>query len=199
MLATHASSKTTWTAGQRPVVLHTRVVTDTGGGPDKTILNSPRFLDESGYRGLCAYMHPPHDPGFESLRQRAIDARTQLLTVPDRGPLDWRVVRRLLQLCRREKVAIWHGHDYKSNALGLMLRRLHPMRLVTTVHGWGVHSGRTPLYYRIDKYCLRRYDRVVCVSPDLFEECIASGVPAERCVLIENAIDLEQYRRCHSP
>ena len=29
----------------------------------------------------------------------------------------------LLAVCRRERVAIWHGHDYKSNLLGLMLHR----------------------------------------------------------------------------
>ena len=49
-------------------VLETRVVTGTGGGPEKTILNTPRFLDRAGYRTLCAYMHPPGDPGFDQLR-----------------------------------------------------------------------------------------------------------------------------------
>ena len=54
-----------------PVVLDTRVVTGSGGGPEKTILNSPRFLGPAGYRMLCAYMHPPDDPGFEAIRRRA--------------------------------------------------------------------------------------------------------------------------------
>jgi hypothetical protein len=30
----------------RPRVLHLRVVAGTGGGPEKTILNSPRFIKE---------------------------------------------------------------------------------------------------------------------------------------------------------
>ena len=46
----------------RPVVLHARVVTGTGGGPDKTILNSPRFLRDLGYDSVCACLHPPNDP-----------------------------------------------------------------------------------------------------------------------------------------
>ena len=50
------------------VVLDARVVTGSGGGPDKTILNSPRFLEPLGYRMLCAYLHPPDDPGFDALR-----------------------------------------------------------------------------------------------------------------------------------
>src|SRR5207249_1156362 len=70
------------------VVLDTRVVTGTGGGPEKTILNSPRFLSPAGYRNLCAYMHPPGDAGFEQLQRRAEACWAPLLSVTDRGPWD---------------------------------------------------------------------------------------------------------------
>lgn len=181
--------------GKTPLVLHTRVVTGPGGGPEKTILNSPRWLIPFGYDCLCAYMHPPGDPGFEVLRGRAVELEAPLVGVEDRGPLDVRVIRSLLKICREHRVTIWHGHDYKSNALGLVLRRFWPMHLVTTVHGWVVQTRKTPLYYWIDRYCLRRYEQVVCVSDDLVDACLASGVPAERCRLIENAIDTDRYRR----
>jgi len=178
-----------------PVVLETRVVKGSGGGPDKTILNSPRFLSGAGYRTLCAYLHPPGDPGFEQLRLKARRWGAPLLSVPDRGFWDWKVVPLLLNICRRERVTIWHGHDYKTNLLGLVLRRFWPLRLVTTVHGWVHHTSRTPLYYAIDRWCLPRYERVLCVSADLVERARACGVPAERCLLIENAIDTEEFRR----
>jgi glycosyltransferase involved in cell wall biosynthesis len=180
------------------VVLDTRVVTDSGGGPDKTILNSPRYFIGSGYRMLCAYMHPPGDPGFEKLQARAKAAGTSLISVPDRGRWDWRVVTQMIDICRRERVKIWHGHDYKSNALGLLIRRFRPMRLVTTVHGWVQETDRTPLYYKIDKFCLPYYERVLCVSPDLCEACLVAGVAKDRCILVENGIDLAQYQRRRS-
>jgi glycosyltransferase involved in cell wall biosynthesis len=178
-----------------PTVLDTRVVTGAGGGPDKTILNSPRFLCAAGYRMLCAYMHPPEDPGFEQLRRKAQTLRAPLLSVHDRGAWDWQVVPQLVQICRRERVRIWHGHDYKSNLLGLVVRTFWPMHLVTTVHGWVKQTRRTPLYYAIDRFCLPYYESVICVSKDLHELCLTCGVPARRCTLIENAIDLEQYAR----
>lgn len=181
-----------------PVVLDARVVTGTGGGPDKTILNSPRFFAPLGYRMLCAYMHPPGDPGYEQLVNKAGALAAPLLSVADRGPWDWKVVTRLLDICRRERVRIWHGHDYKSNVLGLLLRRFWPMRLVTTVHGWVKQTRRTPLYYTIDRLCLPRYEAVICVSEDLHQRCRSSGVPAERCVLVENGIDTEQFVRTRS-
>lgn len=101
----------------------------------------------------------------------------------------------MLDLCRRERAAIWHGHDYKSNLLGLLLNRFWPMRLMTTVHGWVRHTQRTPLYYGIDRFCLPRFERVICVSEDLVDQCRACGVAADRCVLIENGIDVDEYRR----
>ncbi len=182
-----------------PVVFDTRVVTGAGGGPDKTLLNSPRFLTPLGYRMICGYMHPPGDPGFEVIRAKSAAAGAPLVAIPDRGPWDWRVVRDLLAVCRREKVAVWHGHDYKTNLLGLLLNRFHRMRLVTTVHGWVQNTTRTPLYYKLDRLSLPRYEKVVCVSDDLFAECLACGVPAANLVLLENAIDGAEYVRKRTP
>gem|GEM_PF-84476 len=178
---------------ERPFVLHARVVTGTGGGPEKTILNSPRFLKPAGYDCALAYLHPPNDPGFATLEERAGQLGAELISIPDRGLTDLSVVNRLVKLCRERNVTIWHGHDYKSDALGLLVRRFHPMRLVTTVHGWGVTSKKTPLYYAIDRARLKHYERVVCVSAELLRDCLKAGIPADRCCEIENAIDLSAY------
>jgi FemAB-related protein (PEP-CTERM system-associated) len=177
----------------RPVVLHARVVTGTGGGPDKTILNSPRFLRDLGYDSVCAYLHPPNDPGFEELKQRAALLNAELISVPDRGIKDISVISRMLKICRERNVLIWHGHDYKSDALGLLLRKFHPMKLVSTVHGWGVKSKKTPLYHAVDRFSLKSYDRVICVSDKLFSECLDAGVPIGNLCEIDNAIDLSSY------
>jgi glycosyltransferase involved in cell wall biosynthesis len=185
----------TLSATDCPVVLHTRVVSETGGGPEKTILNSPRFLDSQGYRLICAYMHPPRDPGFETLRERALRWRAPLVSIEDRGPWDARVAIELLALCRRERVKIWHAHDYKSNAIGLLLRRFWPMKLVTTVHGWINHTTKRLLYNGLDRFTLRHYERVVCVSHDLFTTCAGMGVPKKRLILLENAIDSTEFAR----
>jgi glycosyltransferase involved in cell wall biosynthesis len=109
------------------------------------------------------------------------------------------VVSQLLEICRREKVRIYHGHDYKTNVLGLLLRWFHPMRLVTTVHGWVRHTSRTPLYYRIDKTSLLRYERVTCVSEDLVQTCRRLGVSQRRLILLENGIDLTDFSRHLTP
>lgn len=178
-----------------PLVLHTRVVTGAGGGPEKTILNSPRYLEEAGYRLICAYMRDPRNPHFEQLEIQARDRGARLMAIDDRGPLDWRILESFRSICRDHRPAIWHGHDYKSNFLGLLVRRSQPMRLVATAHGWVQHTWKTPLYYAIDRQCLRRYDGVICVSQDIRETCLRLGIPSTRCWLVPNAIDTEEWRR----
>ncbi len=178
-----------------PVVFDTRVVTGSGGGPDKTILNSPRFFEPLGYRMLCGYLYPPNDPGYAEIQSKAVKYHAPLISIPDRGPFDMKVVSQLLKVCRDENVAIWHGHDYKTNALGLALRKFHKMKLVTTVHGWVHHTKRTPLYYKIDKYCLKRYELVFSVSGDLHRTCSVIGVKPDKNILLENGIDTVEYTR----
>lgn len=176
-------------------VLHVRIVTGTGGGPEKTILNSPRHLERLGYDALVVYLHPPHDPGFSVIEARARDAGAELIGIPESLPIDPRALRRLLRLCKDRGVTVWHGHDYKSNLYGVLLARLHRMQLVTTVHGWVKHTSRTPLYYAVDRWCLKRYERVLAVSADLERRCLELGVRRERLALVENAIDTDTFRR----
>ncbi len=180
-------------SNNRPFILHTRVVTGTGGGPEKTILNSPRFLTEYGIDSACMFMKPPEDPGFESLISRAGGSGAEIIGIDDRGPTDLSIVKKAIQLCKDRNVTVWHGHDYKSNALGLLVRMFHRMHLVTTAHGWVRFTSRTPTYYKIDRFCMKRYERVLCVSKDLVERCRESGIKEDRLSLVDNAIVHTDY------
>jgi glycosyltransferase involved in cell wall biosynthesis len=177
----------------KPLVLHARLVTGTGGGPDKTILTLPAYYARAGFDAKVLYLRPPGDPGFETIRRRAAELRAPLIELDDRGPLDVSLVFQALKICRRLRPAIWHGHDYKTNLLGLLLRPLVRMQLVNTTHGWVKHTSRTPLYYRIDRFCLPRYRHTYCVSSDLMEECRRIGVPEERLLLLENGVDTDRF------
>jgi len=184
-------------ASSSPLVFHVRVVTGTGGGPDKTILSSPRFLDREGYRAVCVFMRDPSDPLFAEVESRARSLQAPVLAIDDRGALDGKVVARLRAACERHRPALWHGHDYKSNFFGLRMKR-PGMRRVTTVHGWVKRTWKTPLYYWIDRWSIRRYDQVICVSTDLFQRCLRLGVPEDRCWYVPNAVDTDEYARALS-
>jgi glycosyltransferase involved in cell wall biosynthesis len=176
-----------------PVVLHARVLTGTGGGPEKTILNSPRFLKEYGIESACMFMRPPGDAGFAALEARATAAQADIIGVDDRGPLDLSIVKTAIRLCKERNVTVWHAHDYKSNALGLLIRMFHKMHLITTAHGWVNFNTRLTMYYKIDRVAMKWYKRVICVSPDLVERCQEAGMRDDRLTLIDNAIVHTDY------
>lgn len=180
-------------------VLHVRTMAGRGGGPEKTILRSPRHVDPQRYAMWAAYLHPSRDRGIEALRSDALALGCPLFSLPERCAVDPRPLWRLLGLCRRQRVNIWHGHDYKSNLYGLMLRRWHPMRVMSTEHGWGVRGRRLALYFAIERWTLRQCDHVICVSAALGDACGAMGIGPDRLSLVHNAIDLREWKRIANP
>ena len=185
--------------GEKPFVLHARTITATGGGPDKTILNSPRFLRERHYESACLFLHPPRDNDFAIQRARAKLMQAPLIEVEDRSRFDFKSLHSVIKHCRKNDVDIWHAHDYKTNLLGLIARKFHPMKLITTSHGWDRFDGGLARYFKWDKrWFLPRYARVICVSENIRQVCIQSGIAVNRCLLIENAIDTEQFNRTRS-
>lgn len=179
----------------RTVVLHARVVCGAGGGPDKTIARSAAFApaDRFDVQALC--IHPDRDPGISRLIQQAYYHGMPMHVIGERGPIDLRTLRAAYDLCKKLNVSIWHAHDYKSNLLGLLLKPLLGLKLITTVHGWTDETARMRLYRKLDAWCLRRYPRVVAVSREIREECRRIGVPAQRLTLMRNGIDATDFQR----
>jgi glycosyltransferase involved in cell wall biosynthesis len=176
-----------------PTVLHLRTITGRGGGPEKTLLNSARFL-EGAYSLHLAYIRPQGDSDYV-MPQRARDLSVPLTDIPERGPADPSTLLRLSRLIRKIQPTILHAHDYKTNVLAVLLGRRHRIPVMTTVHGYVSQSRKLKLYYQIDRWALRRMDHVVVVSDDLYRTVRGWGVPSERLSIVENAIDSEQFVR----
>lgn len=176
-------------------MLHLRVVAGTGGGPEKTILNSPRFIREHGYNARVVYLVPPGDSVRQSLMERARKSDCPLTILEDRGPADFRVVRDILRICKGEEIDLIQSHDYKTNAIALLVRRFHRCKLATMLHGWTDMSGRMPIYKRVDQWCLPWFQKLICVSTDLAVECKRLRIPEHKVHLVHNAIDIKEYAR----
>ncbi|HEV3083769.1 MAG TPA: glycosyltransferase [Gemmataceae bacterium] len=177
-----------------PRVLHLRVVSGKGGGPEKTILNSPRFLKDS-YQLRLAYIRPAGDEAYD-MPERASRLGVDLRDIPERGPADPRTVCALVQEIQEFRPDILHAHDYKTDFLAVLLGRWFHIPVVTTLHGFSVQGGRFAAYYKLDQWALRHMDHVIAVSTDLHRWLLEEmRLPPALCSQIDNAIDLEQYRR----
>jgi glycosyltransferase involved in cell wall biosynthesis len=185
-------------------VLHLRSSRGTGGGPEKTILFSAREADPASFRLRIAYLKSRHDPEFD-LDQRAKKLGiNDFLTIDEDHKLDFGALTRLLQILREYRIDILHCHCYKSDLYGLLLRRFHAMKLVTTVHGplaslrffWSSQNWRVRyLYDQIDLRILRYFDHVLMVSDSMRPIVSKFGVKHSKLSWVKNAIDCSFFRR----
>lgn len=177
----------------KDVLLHVRVVRGSGGGPDKTILRSAAYFPRHRRRMIAAYLYDPQTPGINQLKKEADRHGCHMIAIEDRGPMDRRSARALLKICRRFNVTTWHGHDHKSDVLGVLLRPLHPMNVVTTLHGYICNDLRGKIYSHVDTLALRGMDHVIAVSPLLQQHAAKHAVSESRLTLIPNGIEVDHY------
>jgi glycosyltransferase involved in cell wall biosynthesis len=187
--------QTTRPARQEPKrrILHLRTISGKGGGPEKTLLNNPRFLSDR-YRVKLAYVRPERDPSY-NMPERAAALGVELADIPERSGADFRTLWRLAREIASFRPDLLHAHDYKTNVLGILLGRCFRIPVMTTLHGYVTRGGRLDYYYFADRLSLPLMDHVVSVSGDLDQHACATRVPRRRRSMIENAIDTEEYVR----
>jgi glycosyltransferase involved in cell wall biosynthesis len=103
----------------------------------------------------------------------------------------WAFVR-ALAFSMRTKITLIHLSDPVLAPLGIMLRMLLHVPLVVNAHGLDV-TYPNALYQAIIPSCLRRFERIICISDYTRRECIRRGVDPERCVVIPPGIEVSDY------
>jgi glycosyltransferase involved in cell wall biosynthesis len=185
-------------------VLELRSCRGGGGGPEKTILFSALEADTDAFDVTIVYLKSADDPEFD-LHERARKLGiTSFYTIDERSKFDIRAMRRLLQILREKQIDILHAHCYKSDLYGLILRRFHRMKLITTAHGplatfqffWASKNWRVRyLYDQIDLRILRYFEMVIMVSDTMRRIISRHGVDAGKLIWIRNAIDSTYFKR----
>lgn len=196
------------TAERKINVLDLRSCRGGGGGPEKTILFSALETDRKAFTTHVVYLKSHVDPEFD------LDVRASKLgvesfhTIDEHFKFDIRAMRRLLELLREKQIDILHTHCYKSDLYGLILRRYHRMKLVTTAHGplatfryfWGSGNWRVRyLYDQIDLRILRYFDMVFLVSDSMRAIVGRHRVDPAKMLWLRNAIDAAHFKRSVTP
>jgi glycosyltransferase involved in cell wall biosynthesis len=111
-----------------------------------------------------------------------------------RGRYDPTLLRRVSSIIRRHRVSLLQSHGYKSALIAWCLRRLNGIPWVALAEGYTSENRRMALYNRLDRWLLRRADRIVAVSHATGEFLQAHGIPAERMTVIANTVDAHDYQ-----
>jgi len=128
--------------------------------------------------------------GGESVFQDAArEAGVPVHSVRETGAFDRAVVRGLSSTVGKIRPDLIQTHAVKSHLLAQMagLGRLAPT--IAFHHGYTWPDLKARLYNQLDRWSLRRADRVLTVSQPFKNEVIGMGVKPESVQVIHNAID----------
>lgn len=172
-------------------VLHLRDTNDVGG-PGKTIIETACRTDRAAFSQKVAIYRAAGDP--PSLYEQTARARgCEIVPVPTTHPYDPRVVFGVRDAVRRHDIHLVHSHDYRSDLITWVLRRLMRVPVMTTVHGWITNSRKSELMVAASQKAIRSFERVVAVSEGTRRRVLNCGVPADRITVIHNAIVTDDY------
>jgi glycosyltransferase involved in cell wall biosynthesis len=107
----------------------------------------------------------------------------------------WAVKEDLEKELKNRHTDILLSQGYKADLLGLWIARRLRIPIVAVSRGWTAECFRVKLYESLDRWSLRRMDRVVCVSKGQAEKVRAAGVKKEKISIIHNAIRPERFDR----
>lgn len=90
------------------------------------------------------------------------------------------------------KISCIYVSDGLLSPLGLILKWILRKPVVGNIHGRDI-AFDLGIYQKIIPWCLRRMDKVICVSTYLKTECMTRGVLKERICVIPNGVDIEDF------
>jgi glycosyltransferase involved in cell wall biosynthesis len=168
-------------------ILH---IIDTGGpgGAETVYLNTASGTEANRFRSTCLVSRE----GWlaQSLRARGIDP----IVISASGSLNVAYLRQVIAIVRREDIHVIAAHLYGSAVYGSLAGLLTRTPVVSILHGQSDISkgGR---FSGLKRFIVRAgSNQVVFVSGKLKAELAQIiGLPAAKCVVIPNGVDLKRF------
>lgn len=108
-------------------------------------------------------------------------------------PRLWAAYRELLTLLGTLQPDVVCCHGYKAGIIGRLATRRAGLPVIAVSRGWTSESWKIRLYDQLDKFNLRFFDHVVCVSQGQADKVLRCGVSPGKVSVIHNAIDTTRF------
>ncbi|MBL0159496.1 MAG: glycosyltransferase [Bryobacterales bacterium] len=170
-------------------------------GAENVLVNlaaASRALGCDAVAGVLCDARNPHTEVAERAEARGVPSEIFHCS----GRLDLGAMQELRRWVAGTGVDIVHTHGYKANfyASGALWGR--STGWVTTCHTGTDQPESTPFlraYDAMNRYLLRRVDRVVAVSPAIAAGLLAQGVDEARLATIGNGVAADRFQLPHTP
>jgi glycosyltransferase involved in cell wall biosynthesis len=160
------------------------------GGPERQMLGLARALPPYVRNVFLSFSEGGHcGPFLDTARGQGFEARALVYDTPRLRAAAGELAEYLAAV--RADVLLCNG--YKADLLGRMAARRVGIPAVAVSRGWTAQTLRVRLYEAVDRWHLRRMDRVVCVSEAQAVKVRQAGVPPQRVRVIHNAVDPARF------
>ena len=160
------------------------------GGVERQMLELGRSLQQSYRSAFATFQEEGRCWDFvERARQEDVEVHALQHDFPRVAA----TFRELLTLVRRLQPRLLCCNGYKSNFFGLLIARRMRIPIISVSHGWTGESRQVRMFEMLDRFLLRRMDRVVCVSAGQADKVQRAGVPKSKVQVIHCAVRPERF------
>jgi len=160
------------------------------GGPERQMLGEA--LNHSGIFRSVFVLFPDKGKSAEFRRQLQTHGLETSVLTRDR-PHVAAMVQELALRLGELGASLVCCHGYKADLVGLLAARRAGVPVMAVSHGWTAETWKVRVYEALDRLCMRRMDRVVCVSEGQAVKVRHAGVRPDRVVVIRNAIQPDRF------
>ncbi|MGI8587563.1 MAG: glycosyltransferase family 4 protein [Chloroflexia bacterium] len=112
--------------------------------------------------------------------------------------LVYALIRAVLTILCNPRIQVIHLSDALLAPLGVFLKTLFRVPVVVTVHGLDITFANRPYQWLIPR-CLRKMDKLICVSGYTRDQCVRRGIPHALCEVVPNGVNMDEFNYRCSP
>ena len=171
---------------KRNRILHLRA-SNFVGGPERQILRHANSQRNGPWEILIGAFRDPQLEcelldTIESLGLEGLSLPSNKLRQP---------VSALIDIIRKRQIGLLCTHGYKADIIGVLAGRLAQVPVACFLRGWTGETWKVRVYERIDAWCLRYADRIVCLSQSQAHRISHRPSIAGKIRVVINAIDAQ--------
>ncbi len=156
------------------------------GGPERQVLGLARSLSAGCRTGFLSFAESGRArPFLDRARADGFEA----VELKQNFPRVRRAIREVADRLRRMKADVLCCSGYKPDLIGWRAARKAGVPVVAIAHGWTGVTRKVRFYESVDRFVLRWFDAVACVSEGQANKARQGGVPDRLLAVIRNAID----------
>ncbi len=160
------------------------------GGPERQVLGMARHLPSEVESAFLSFAE-------RGLAQPFLDEATRLgftaKALRHNTPRYLSCVAEVADELRRLNARLLCCSGYKPDLVGWRAARRVGIPVMSISHGWTDVTWRVRFYEALDRWILRRFDAVACVSQAQADKVRRAGVPQEKIAVIRNSIGSEAF------